>query len=173
MRLPWRPAFPAMLLAAALLALGVACGGDDTKSTSGGSSATGAKTLTVCEYNDRVQAIFDRLEKDVTASFASVSNKDQLVKAVDQLETDLNTSINDLKALKPPKEAQQVNGQLISALDDFKKQLPDIKKAASAGDLAKLTSLAEKAGTDFSNRVDKIEKDNAGVAKQFEACPKK
>lgn len=154
-----------------IMLLGVACSGDD-KGGSGANLLTGnsgGKTLSECEY----AVAFTSKLATLTGSMFSVSSlsaEANAAAAFDQMDKQLETIIKDMKALKSTKEVNEVNAGLVSAIESFRTQLPEAKKAAAAGDIAKMEAAIDNGMDDFSRQMDKMSKDHAKFSERLEKC---
>lgn len=161
----WRGA--SALALGGLLLVGVACSGDDND---GATALGGGKTLSECEY---AKALTEKLNTFST-SFGSVLESDgsgaDATKAFDTLDTQLENIIKEMKTLKSTSEVNEINSAFVSALEDLRKDLPEAKKAAQAGDLDTMTTTTAKALEDFGAKVDKSDKEHADLSSRLTKC---
>jgi hypothetical protein len=179
------------LLLAGAVTLTAACGGskDEDKSSDTSSGETkssaqvqtkGGKKLTDCEYAETVeQAIANFATNVVQSSSAMVSAapsgsaNEQVSQAFDALDKELAKTIDELKALNLPNDLKKMNDGMILLFEEFRKQVPEMKKAALAGDSAKVTQIVSKTTSDLSPRLEKLAKDNPDVSNRLDKCTAK
>lgn len=68
----------------------------------------------------------------------SRASKADADKAFAALDVEINKLITDLQSYKLSGDMQKLNDAMIGSFPDFQKLLPDLKRAASAGDVAKV-----------------------------------
>lgn len=175
------------LMLAGAVTLAAACGGGDGEksSTATGSAskssaqavAKDGKKLTDCEYAAMVeQAIADFASNVTKSSTAMVSASpsgsvdEQVSLAFEALDNELAKTIDELKALNLPSDLKKMNDGIIQLFEEFRKQVPEMKKAALSGDTARITQIVTKASTDLGSRMEKLDKENPGVSNRLSKC---
>lgn len=122
--MPQMKLLTAIALALTAGALLVACGGD-------------GEELTKQQYSDEVLPILERFKQaneEGAASLADASSAEEIVSTVDDLQSELTESMDQLEALSPPADAEQINSDLISSMEEFNASLDDFRSAAEGGD---------------------------------------
>jgi hypothetical protein len=116
----------ALLLSAGLVA---ACGGSDDKE----------------EYASQVEDVLNPLGTELQSlgdELSASTDPDQLAQGIGEAEDTIDQGISDLEAITPPEGVEQVNEDLISALQSFNDELASVRKAAESGDLEQLQKEA-------------------------------
>lgn len=153
------------LVAGSVLLSVFACTGGDTSID----TTNGGRILSECEYAEEVSArlaIFAASTLSVTQAGAGAN----LTQAIDRLDTELASIARELGALKSTQEVNEVNQSLVSGVDELRRQLPEAKRAAEAGDLAGVETAMDKAIKDFGAKVEQSEKDHAEVSGRLTQC---
>jgi hypothetical protein len=138
----------ALMLSTALL---VACGGDDDKET----------------YAQDVEDVLTPLGDTLTSlgtDVSSSSDPKQLAEGIGEAEDAIESSIGDLEAITPPEGVEDVQNDLIDALQSFSDELATVREAAEKGDLAELQKAAlnlPQAAADFQTQLTDIQ--NAAI----------
>lgn len=145
---------PLLLLALVGLIALSGCGDDessDSTSTSAESTATDASTESTAtdagsdDYGGQLTTILTTFGTDFQALAPEISGAktpEDFNTLVDEAETGIQTTIDDLSALEPPAEAQEGQDQLIAAFEGFSSSLTGVSDAAASGDKAALQSAA-------------------------------
>jgi hypothetical protein len=118
-------ALVALLLSGGLLA---ACGSDEKE-----------------EYAEQVEDVLNPLGTELQAlgdELSSSSDPEQLASGIGDAEETIDQGISDLEAIEPPEGVEQVNEDLISALETFNGELAAVREAAESGDLQDLQKEA-------------------------------
>ena len=165
-----------MLLALVGLVAVAGCGGDDSSSSTTSSTTATESTTTATDSTSTDAASGDYAQQltSVLTEFGTsfqalgtklqnVSDKDALATGIDELESQIGTTISDLKALEAPPEAQEGQDEVIAAFEAFSGKLTDVSDAVSSGDAAAATSAAKELQaaastlqTDFTAGISKI-----------------
>ena len=134
----------ALMLSTALLA---ACGGSDDKEA----------------YAQDVEDVLTPLGDTLTSLGTDVSSSTdpkQLAEGIGSAEDAIEASIGDLEAITPPEGVEDVQNDLIDALQSFSDQLATVREAAEKGDLAELQKAAlnlPQAAADFQTQLTDIQ----------------
>lgn len=166
------------LLAVVSIAALVACGSDskeDDASAAGSAASTsakaGSKKLSDCEYASAFVETLDKFTTSLgTASTAAVGNKDQALKSFDSLDAELSALISELKSYQLSSDVAKVNSSMIAIFEDLRKQVPELRSAASYGNTAKLVEVSGTFGREMAPRLQKIEQDNKGAVEKLNTC---
>lgn len=118
------------LLAAVLLCAGLvgACGSDDKE-----------------EYAQQVEDVLNPLGDELQTlgdELSASTDPDQLASGIGEAEASIDQGISDLEAITPPEGVEQVNEDLIAALESFNDELASVREAAESGDLKELQQQA-------------------------------
>ena len=118
------------LLAALLLSAGLvaACGSDEKE-----------------DYAQQVEDILNPLGEELQSlgdELSASTDPDQLASGISEAEDTIEGGISDLEAIDPPEDVQQVNDDLIAALQTFNDELASVREAAESGDLQELQKKA-------------------------------
>lgn len=118
------------LLAAVLLCAGLvaACGSDDKE-----------------EYAQQVEDVLNPLGEELQTlgdELSASTKPDDLAAGIQKAEDSIDQGISDLEAITPPEGVEQVNDDLIAALQDFNDKLAIVREAAESGDLQELQKQA-------------------------------
>jgi TolA-binding protein len=147
-----------MLVALVGLIAVAGCGGSDSSSTSSSTTASDTtatdstatdSTSTSADSGDYATQLTTILT-DFGTSFQTLGTKLQNVKdekalasGIDELESQIQTTITDLKALTPPPEAQAGQDKVIAAFEAFSGKLTDVSDAVASGDASAATTAAK------------------------------
>jgi hypothetical protein len=115
----------ALLLSASLVA---ACGSDEKE-----------------DYAQQVEEILNPLGEELQSlgdELSASTDPDQLASGISEAEDTIDQGISDLEAIDPPEDVQQVNDDLIAALQSFNDELASVREAAESGDLEQLQKKA-------------------------------
>ena len=178
------------LLLAGAVTLTAACGGskdEDKSSTSNSETKSsaqvqtkGGKKLSDCEYAETVEQAIANFATNVVQSSSAMASAapsgsadEQVSLAFDALDKELVKTIDELKALNLPNDLKKMNDGMILLFEEFRKQVPEMKKAALAGDSARVTQIVSKTTSDLSPRLEKLAKDNPDVSNRLDKCAAK
>ncbi|CAN5501202.1 hypothetical protein BH10ACT11_BH10ACT11_01400 [soil metagenome] len=154
----------ALLAILAVVALIAGCGGSDDSSSSG-------DTLSVDDYGKQVSEEFASFNTDFSAlgeQAGSPTSKDDYLSTVDQLQSRVGETIDNLKALGVPDEAQKFNDDAVSALEALQSSFDPIKEAVDSGDKTAVQTAAaslQAAAVDFQQKFTDLDKEakTAGI----------
>jgi hypothetical protein len=116
-------------LLALLVALGgIGCGG-------------GSDRLSKSEYEAKLKDIGG----EVTSSFGNFDTSKgsgSIEQQIGQAQTKLNSAANELRKLKPPKDAEADTAKLADGLSGLARQFNSLKQAIAAGNMAQVQKIA-------------------------------
>lgn len=144
-------ALAALLIASGLLA---ACGSDDKE-----------------EYAQQVEEILDPLGNDLQqlgAELSGATDESELASGLEQAEGDLQQAADEIEALDVPDGVEQVNSDLVTAINGFADELGTVREAAESGNAEALQKSAlnlPQVASDFEDELNRIQQDaiDAGV----------
>jgi hypothetical protein len=166
-----------MLLALVGLIAVAGCGSDDSSDSSSSDSTTATESSTTAtdstssdstsaddgDYAQSLTAIltdFGTSFQTLGTKLQGVKDEDALASGIDELESQIQTTIDDLKALDPPEEAQQGQDDVIAAFEAFSQKLTDVSDAVDSGD----ASAAKTAAQDLQEAATTFQQDfTAGI----------
>ncbi len=138
-----------MLLALVGLLAVAGCGGDDDSSGTTATESSTTATDSSGADSDYAQQLSTILQ-DFGTSFQSIGTKLQgvndpaaLSSGIDDLESQIQTTISDLEALDVPEGAQEGQDQIVAALKDFSSKITSLGDAVDSGDKASVKTAAE------------------------------
>lgn len=124
----------AALLLALLVALGgIGCGG-------------GSDRLSKSEYEAKVKTIGSELKSNF-GNFDPSKGSGSLEQQIGRAQTKLNAASNELRKLKPPKDAEADNAKLADGLSGLSRQFNSLKQAVASGNLAQVQKIANEVKT--------------------------
>jgi hypothetical protein len=136
-------ALAALLFATGLLA---ACGTDEKE-----------------EYAQEVEDILQPLGENLQtlgAELSSASDADALATGLGEAESDMEDAASELEALDVPDDVEQVNADLVAAINGFAGDLAEVREAAESGNTQRLQNVAlglpEKA-SEFEQELNEIQ----------------
>ena len=133
----------ALLLSAGLIA---ACGSDEK-----------------ADYAQQVEDILNPLGEQLQSLGADLSNasdEQALADGLGEAESNLESAASELESLDVPEGVEEVNSDLVAAINGFAGELASVKQAAEDGDAAKLqeTALAlPQVASDFETELADIQ----------------
>lgn len=144
------------------------------------SPTTGGGRLSACDYKKRVEQITNQftanVEKQVTDITRNTpSNPTQLTNQIKQLvqalDSELGKLASDLNALNVDGDLKKINDEMVLAIRDFQKKMPEALAAADKGDFAKVIEILSTVGDDVGTRFEKIEQKYPEASRQLNNCP--
>lgn len=156
---------PLLLLALAGLLAFAGCGGDDDESTSAVESSTteSASTATDASSDPAADEFGQELGSVLGESIAGLSSLQTISQAktpeeftgqIEEADTQIQTTIDDLGALEAPEAAQGAQDQIIAAYENFSEKLSGVGDAVASEDKNSIKQAASDltvAGTDFQS----------------------
>lgn len=144
-------ALAALLLAAGLLA---ACGSDEKE-----------------DYAQQVEEILDPLGTQLSelgTELSGASSESELAEGLGQAESDLEAAASELESLEVPEDVQDINADLVSAINGFAAELGNVREAAESGDQQALQEAAlnlPDVASEFEAELNRIQQEaiDAGV----------
>lgn len=143
--------FAGALLIAVAVALG-GCGGDDRKTDNA-----------YVDQVNRIQTKFASAYKRVASEITSTTSNREDEKTIGQLETTIDETVTDLRAVKPPAKVQKLHNDLVIVLDDYGTKLGGVSEdllsrdeARAARAINQLASDTSDASADFTRAIDEI-----------------
>lgn len=145
----------AMIMAVATVA---GCGGGDE------AAAPEAAPLSEEEYTTQVQDVLQPLSDElqrIGSESATQTTPEDLAGSLGEVESALQTGIDELSAITPPEEAAAAHDQLIAAFEGFREGTTTAREAAEEGDLQALA-------TDYQQSALEFQQDVLAVNKEFQ-----
>jgi hypothetical protein len=140
---------------ALLIALAVAlggCGGDDRKTDNA-----------YVDQVNRIQTKFASAYKRVASEITSTTSTREDEKTIGRLETTIDETVADLRAVKPPAKVEKLHNDLVIVLDDYGTKLGGLSddllshdEARAARAINELASDTSDASADFTRAIDDI-----------------
>ena len=146
----------AMILALAAVA---GCGGGEEAAAPEESAP-----LSEEEYTTEVQNVLQPLSDDlqrIGSESATQTAPEDIAASLGEVETALQTGIDELSAITPPEEAAAAHDQLIAAFEGFRDGTTTAREAAEEGDLEALA-------TDYQQSALEFQQDVLDVNKEFQ-----
>ncbi|MBI2761187.1 MAG: hypothetical protein HYX51_07160 [Chloroflexi bacterium] len=159
-------------------ATGTTAAGTATRTATGTASASSPE----CQYAARVLTIIDQfqtnVEKSVTdltkATVSSPADARMVVgRTIDALEAELQKAVSDLRGISVTGDLKAINDELIAGFEDFRKKLPEARRAAETGGLDGLLNagkIIEEAGTAVGARFTAFEQKYPATIQKLQAC---
>jgi hypothetical protein len=109
-----------------------------------GGGGGGGERLTRADYAAQADAICGKYNEQ-TKALANPSNLSDLADVADKTLPILDNALSDLKKLKPPADEQATADQWLSAVEDLKGDLKEIRDKANDKDLKGVQAVVPKA----------------------------
>ena len=165
------------LVLVAMLAVALMACGSDKKDDKGGSASvdspttTSGKKLDDCAYAKQLTDDLGQFTMSLPdTSAASITGVDQGIDALNKLDSEMVSFISQMKGYQLSGDVAKVNSAFISFFEDFRNQIPEVRKAAQSGDTSKLSQFTVTFGTDLNTKLEKIHDDNKGAFDKLNKC---
>jgi hypothetical protein len=156
--------------------------GTATRTATAAATGTTSANSPECQYAVRVLAIVERFQTNVEksveeltrATVSSPADARMVVgRTIDALDAELQKAISDLRAINVSGDLKAINDEFIAGFEDFRKKLPDARRAAETGGLDGLLNagkIIEEAGTAVGERLEAIESKYPATVQKLQAC---
>lgn len=122
--------------------------------TAGCGGGGGGERLTRADYAVQADAICGKYNQQ-TKALANPSNLSDLADVADRTLPILDNALSDLKKLKPPADEQATADQWLSAVEDLKGDLKEIRDKANDNDMKGVQAVVPKA-TEHNSKANSL-----------------
>jgi hypothetical protein len=111
-----------------------------------GCGGGGDKALSKAEFVKQGNAACQRYH-DATQKIGDPQSLDDIARMTPKVQAEFNKMVAELKGIKPPSDLNADYDKLLAAAETAKGTLADLKSAAAAKDVAKITALGKTAAS--------------------------